>query len=148
MDVPPPPPPLDNDPIITQFRPVDDQWELNDTNINRIDPTTRYTILHNYCCYINTTPREVYRYLIETKGCDVNVQDNSKNTPIHDAFLFFDPNKGGDITVLHYLLSQKGVNVNIKGYNGYTLLHMACKRINRLPLEIFKLLIETMGCDV
>jgi len=146
MDVSPPP--QADDPIITQFRPVQHQWELNDENINRIDPETGRSILHNYCRYINTTPLEVWRYLIETKCCDVNTQDNSKDTPLHDAILFFDPNKGGDITVLTYLLSQKDVNGNIVGEYGYTLLHWACNNINRLPLEIFKLLIETLGGDV
>jgi ankyrin repeat protein len=30
----------------------------------------------------------------------------------------------------------------------YTILHWACQNINSLPLDIFKLLIETMGGDV
>jgi hypothetical protein len=147
MDVSPPPPQDDN-PIITQFRPVEDQWELTDDNINRIDPKTGHTILYNYCKYINTTPLEVYQYLIETKGCDVNVQDKNNDTPLHYALGCFNPHYGGSITVLMYLLGQMSVNANIKGQCGYTLLHTACQQINSLPLEIFKLLIETMGCDV
>jgi ankyrin repeat protein len=141
-----PPPPQDDNPIITQFRPVQGQWELTEDNINRIDPKTGSTILHNYCRHINTTPVEVWRYLIEVKGCDVNAQDNDKTTPVHNALRYFNPN--GDITILHYLLSQKGINANIKGYNGCTLLHSACQCINDLPTEIFKVLIETIGADV
>jgi ankyrin repeat protein len=140
-----PPPPQDDDPIITQFKPVRGQWELNDDNIKRIDPESGHTILHNYCYYINSTPLEVYRYLIEIKGCDVNVQDEDNNTPLILALRYF---KGRDITVLMYLLSQKGVNANIKCQFGYTLLHDACERINKLPFDIFKLLIEKLGCDV
>jgi ankyrin repeat protein len=143
-----PPPPQDDDPIITQFRPVEDQWELNDENIKHIDYETGRTILHNYYAHINTTPLEVYRYLIETKGCDVNAQDKYNDTPIHCALRCFDPHYGGDITVLTYLLNQMGVNANIKGQFGNTLLHTACQHINSLPLEIFELLIETLGCDV
>jgi ankyrin repeat protein len=139
------PPPQGDDLIITQFRPVEGQWELNDGNIKRIDPKTGFTILHNYCRHINTTPLEVYRYLIETMSCDVNVQDKDKNTPLHDALRYF---KGGDIAVLTYLLTQKGINVNLKGQSGYTSLHWACEKINKLQLEIFKLLIETHGGDV
>jgi len=142
------PPPHGNDPIITQFKPVKGQWELNDENIKYIDPETGRTILHNYCQYINTTPVEVYQYLIETKGCDINAQDDDKDTPLHSVLSRCDPNDGGEITVLTYLLSQKGVDGNIKGWNDYTLLHQACISINGLPLEIFKLLIETHGCDV
>jgi ankyrin repeat protein len=135
----------DDDPIIKQFKPVRGQWELNDDNIKRIDPQTGQTILHNYCQHIDSTPFEVYQYLIEIKGCDVNVQDDDENTPLILALRYF---KGRDITVLMYLLSQKGVNANIKCQFGYTLLHDACERINKLPLEIFKVLIETLGCDV
>jgi hypothetical protein len=49
MNLPPPPPAQHDDPIITQFRPVEGQRELNDENIERIDPETGSTILHNYC---------------------------------------------------------------------------------------------------
>jgi ankyrin repeat protein len=145
---PPPPPPQDDDPIITQFKPRGGQWDLNDHSIKRIGDETGSTILHNYCCYINTTPLGVYRYLIEVKGCDINARDKYNDTPVHLAFGRFDPNEGGNITVLMYLLSQMNINANTGGYNGETLLHDACKKINKLPLDIFKVLIETMGCDV
>jgi len=140
--------PQHDDPIITQFKPVRGQWELTEDNINRIDPETGHTILHKYCRYINSTPLEVWRYLIETRGCDINVSNKYKNTPVHDAILFFDPNEGGDITVLHYLLSQNGIDGNIKDTYGYTLLHRACENIHKFPLEIFQHLIETLGCDI
>jgi ankyrin repeat protein len=81
-------------------------------------------------------------------GCDVNAQDGSDDTPIHRALDYFDPNDGGHITVLMYLLSQTNININIKSYRGNTLLHYACNKINHLPLYIFKVLIETQGCDV
>jgi ankyrin repeat protein len=139
------PPPQDDNSIITQFKPVKGQWELNDDNIKRIDPKTGHTILHNYCQHIKTTPIAVYRYLIEAKGCGVNIQDEYKDTPLHHALQYF---QGGDFTVLTYLLTQKGINANIKGKWGYTILHTACKNINKLPLDIFKSLIETHGGDV
>jgi ankyrin repeat protein len=97
---------------------------------------------------LNTTPLVVYQYLIETLGCDINAQDNNKDNPFHKALEYFNPNDGGDITVLYYLLNQKGVNVNIKRKNSHSLLHTACNNINRIPLDVFKVLIETMGCDV
>jgi ankyrin repeat protein len=146
--LPPLPPPQSDDPIITQFKPVKGQWELNDENIKRIDPKTGQTILHNYCQRINTTPLEVYRYLIEVKGCDVNAQDNNQDTPLRNAFRCFDPGNSGTITALTYLINEKNVDVNIKDRNGTTLLHRACEKINALPIEIFKVLIETHGADV
>jgi ankyrin repeat protein len=142
-----PPPPQDDDTTLAQFRPVHGQWELNDDNVKRIDPRTGETIFNNYCRYINTTPLAVYRYLIETKGCDVNAQDKHWNTPIHYALHNFNPSLG-DTNLLPYLLAQKGVDVGIKNRYGHTLLHVACQRINILPLDVFELLIEKMGCDV
>jgi ankyrin repeat protein len=147
MDVSPPPP-QDDDPIITEFTPRDGQWELTDENIKRMDPKTAQTILHNYCQHINTTPVEVYRLLIEVKGCDINAQDKYNDTPLYDAIYHFNLNKGGDISVLMYLLTQTNIDVNTKGQYGFTLFHAACYHTNNLPLEIFKLLIETLGCDV
>jgi ankyrin repeat protein len=137
------PPPQDDDPIITQFEPVDNQWGLG--KFKDIDFETGETILHNYCKYINTTPLAVYRYLIETLGCDINTQAKNKNTPIHCAFDSF---KDGDITVLNYLINQKDVNINIKDEYGDTLLHKACNKINTLSIDIFKALIETHRADV
>jgi len=142
-------PPRDGDPIITQFKPADQQWELNDENINRIDPNNGKTILHNYCEHINTTPLEVYRYLIEVKGCDVNALDTDyDNTPIHYALEQFRSKSEGSIAALTYLLNQAGVDVNRQNLNGYTLLHLACMNVNSIPLEIFKCLVETHGGDV
>jgi ankyrin repeat protein len=138
--------PEGDDPIITQFKPAKGQWGLNDKNIKRISRRGE-TILHNYCQHINTTPIEVYRYLIETLGCDVNALNKDKDTLLHDGLCEFDPNSG-DIAVLTYLLSRNDINVNLKGKDGYTLLHIACQKINTLPLDVFKLLIETHGADV
>jgi ankyrin repeat protein len=146
MDLPPPP--QGDDPIITQFRPQWGQWELTEDNINRIDPETGQTILHNYCQHIHTTPLAVYRYLIETIGCDVNVNDNCNNIPLHVAFGYFAVNNSCDITVLTYLINQKGINADIKGEYDCNFLHFACENINKLPLDIFKLLIERIGCNV
>jgi ankyrin repeat protein len=148
MNLPPPPPPQDDDPIITQFKPVRNQWDFTEDNIKRIDPETGETILHNYCKFINTTPLAVYQYLIETKGCDVNARDKYNDTPLHYAFGYIDPNDGGNTSVLLYLLSQEGVDDNIKNQNDATLLHTACLNINKLPLEVFKYLIETKGCNL
>jgi ankyrin repeat protein len=121
-----PPPRRHDDPIITQFKPRDNQWELNDKNIKRIDPETGHTILHNYCRHINTTPLEGYQYLIETHGCDVNAQDNDSETALHRAIRYFKPLDSREINVLVYLINQKDVNINIKGKKGGILLHLAC----------------------
>jgi hypothetical protein len=144
-----PSPPQNDDLIITQFQPGWDQWELNDDSVKRIDPQSGETILHNYCKKISTTPLEVYRYLIETKGCDVNAQDKNHYSPIRYAFLYFTrSNNGNNTVILTYLLSQNNVDINLNNQSGSSLLRYACESINTLPLDIFKLLIETKDGDL
>jgi ankyrin repeat protein len=143
----PPPIGLDN-PIIAQFKPVFGQWELDETNIKRINLSNGETILHNYCKYIDSTPLEIFMYLIETLGCDVNTLDKLNSTALHEAFRYFKPDQGDSITVFNYLLGQKIVNVNAEDIDGCTLLHLACLNINTISIEIFKDLIETRGADI
>jgi hypothetical protein len=76
------------------------------------------------CRLINHLPLDVFKLLIETKGCDVNAKDNKKDTPIHSALQLFNPHQG-DVTVLAYLLNQKDVDVNISGKQGHSFLHLA-----------------------
>jgi ankyrin repeat protein len=137
---------LDTNPIITQFRPREGQWELTEDNINRVDPDTKQTILHNYCQYIDSTPLEVFEYLIKIKGCDINLQDGDNDTPVHIAFWRIQPND--DINILTYFLHLNDINVNIRGQYGFTLLHCVCTNINTLQLETFKYLIEIKGADI
>jgi hypothetical protein len=165
--------PADDNDIITHFKPADGQWELTDDNINRIDPDSGETILHNYCQYINTTPIEVYKHLIETKGCDINSYDGYNYTPLYWALLEFQATKcnengyigggvgdnlsrdsswngstdghGGDINTLMYLLHHEG---NVNNNNTNLLLHKACNNINSLPLAVFKYLIEIRGLKI
>jgi ankyrin repeat protein len=122
---------------------------LNQKDINvNIKSSIGHTLLHAACCYTSKFPLDVFKCLIETHCADINGRDKANNTPLHDALRYHDPNDGGDITVLMYLITQKGVDGNIKNQYGYSLLHMACTHINTLPLEIFRYLIETKGCDV
>jgi ankyrin repeat protein len=106
------------------------------------------TLLHYACLNINRLPIGIFKLLIETKGCDVNVEDKNKNTPLHFALRDFKPNRGGNINTLTYLLALCGDNINLKGYFGRTLLHRACENINRLPIDIFKYLIDSLGSDI
>jgi hypothetical protein len=117
--------PEGDDAIITQFKPVIGQWGLNDSNIKRIGCRGE-TILHNYCKYINTTPIEVYKFLIDTKGCDVNAQNKDKNTPLRDAIYCLDQDYDDDITALAYLINQTNIGVNTKYTDDFTLFHSAC----------------------
>jgi ankyrin repeat protein len=123
----------------------------NNVNVN-IRGQCGHTLLHTACLNIDRLPLEIFKFLIETMGYDVNAQNNDNDTPLHYALQhglgYFNPNNGDDINVLTYLINQKNVNVNIRGEHGYTLLHTACETINILALDIFKLLIETLGCDV
>jgi ankyrin repeat protein len=81
-------------------------------------------------------------------GSDITAIATFNNTLLPNALFYFNPTWGGKIGLLNYLFSQKNVDVNIKGEYGYTLLHVACKYINKLPLDVFKVLIEIHGADV
>jgi hypothetical protein len=90
--------PQNDDPIVTQFVPENGQWERNDDNIRPIDPKNGQIILHNYCKFINTTPSQVFVYLVETKSGSLIVEDNLYHTQIHYAFDYFNQNSCGDIS--------------------------------------------------
>jgi len=84
-------------------------------------------LLHWACRRINYLPIEIFKLLIETLGYDVNAQNKYNDTPLHNAFLSFDPNDDDDLTsVLVYLVDQKNIDVNITNSNGHTFLHLAC----------------------
>jgi len=138
----------DTNHIITQFKPVDGQWELTEENIRRVDATNGRTILHNYCYHINTTPVEVFKYLLEIKSCGINSYDIFDYTPLYWALLEFQPDKGGEANTLTYLLHHTAVEVKAGSRSGFTLLHKACNNINSLPLSVFKYLIEIKGISV
>jgi ankyrin repeat protein len=59
-----------------------------------------HNLLHKACEKINKLSIDIFHLLIETHGCDVNVQNNAKNTPIHSALDQFKPSDGGDINAL------------------------------------------------
>jgi ankyrin repeat protein len=144
-------PPQDDHPIITQFKPAQAQWELNDKSMERSTAHPYSTILHNYCEHINSTPPLVFRYLIETKGFKIFTKNSYGYTPLHIAFVEFKPaNSHNDNcrTSLTYLLSLEGIDFNQKDKNECTLLHRACRNIHSIPLNIFEYLIETKGSDM
>jgi ankyrin repeat protein len=105
-----------------------------------------HTILSAACNQIENIPLEVFKVLIETCQCDINLQNELGETPLHYTIENFEPNQNS-IDALSYLLSQSGVNVNIKDQYGNTLIHLACGNIQSIPIEIFKLLVETCHAD-
>jgi ankyrin repeat protein len=137
----------DDENYIPAFKPGDGQWELNNDNILRIDPQSGETILHNYCRYINSTPLEVFKFLLETNKCNINSRDLDNNSPLYYALKSFNPRHGGNVTALTFLLSQDDINVNAECQGGFTLLHSACFNINSLPLDIFKYLVQIGGAS-
>jgi ankyrin repeat protein len=84
------------------------------------------TLLHWACLRINAHPIDLFRLLIETHDLDVNQHDIDNETPLYKALDNFNPNYGGDITSLAYLINQQNVNVNAKYKRDRSLLHLAC----------------------
>jgi ankyrin repeat protein len=142
-------PPQKDNPMIKQFKSVEDEWELNDeNNINRIDPVSGKTILHIYCEFLNSVPIEVFRYLIETCSADINRQDGKMNTPIHLAFHNFIQESDQSVNILTYLLYRRDIDVNIKDQYGCTALHHVCREINIFSIDTIKYLVEIKGADI
>jgi len=97
---------------------------------DHIDPNIKgqygHTLLHSACIKINNLPIDVFKFLIETMGFDINIRDDYGAIPLHCAFHGFDPNNDSNIIVLAYLINQNNFNVNIKDQEGCTFLHWAC----------------------
>jgi ankyrin repeat protein len=109
---------------------------------------TGFTLLHVACQKINALPLDVFKFMVETKGANINLQDKFQNTPLCSLFQSIQLIQDGKVSILTYLLSQSNIDVEIKNITGNALLHLACNEINKLPLDVFKLLIETHGADV
>jgi ankyrin repeat protein len=107
-----------------------------------------HTLLHLACQNINKLTIDIFKCLVETHHCDLNVLDEDGNTPLYYALQLFKLHLGNDIAIFTYLLSQDNIEINIKCGDGRTLLHTACLNINELPLDAFKCLIETQLADV
>jgi ankyrin repeat protein len=85
-----------------------------------------YTLLHKACLRLNPLSLSVVKYLIEIKGADANLRDNSGSTPIHLALDLFGLNRNDNIPVLNYLISLAKIS-HIFGQYSLTLLHLACR---------------------
>jgi ankyrin repeat protein len=103
------------------------------------------TLLHHYCKAINDTPIEVFRYLIQSCGANINVTNKKQALPVQLALDNF--RVGADVNILTYLLNQPNININNANQYGLTPLHLACSNIKNIPFEIFQLLIK-IGSDV
>jgi ankyrin repeat protein len=119
-----------------------------------------YTILHLACIHVNTTPVDVFEYLIGEKGADVNLQDGLfNNTPLHlifQHFSQFDQQNKNDqngrikngIAVIKYFLSQPSININLKNSKSRTILHSACEKMDIIPNDIYVDLIEVKKAGI
>ena len=104
------------------------------------------TALHYACQHASKVPLVVFKKLIEEYGADVNILSRGKQTPIHVLFDYAEITHV-DVDVLRYLLSQTGIAFKLTG-DGDTVLHLACRRFSKVPLDVFKLLIEDCGADI
>jgi ankyrin repeat protein len=97
---------------------------LTQAGVNTIQDKDGRALLHLACQQINLLPLDVFKILIERHGGDVNIQDNTKRTPVHYAFVEF--KLGRNDSILKYLLTQKNIDLTASNKKGNTLLHLAC----------------------
>jgi hypothetical protein len=100
------------------------------------------TVLQNALSYINRLPLDVFKYLIEINGANVNDQT------LRQIFCNFCSNDSSAQNILIYLLSQKNIDVNVKGQDGRTWLQLVCTNPYLLSLDVLKYLIEKKGAKV
>jgi ankyrin repeat protein/Ran GTPase-activating protein (RanGAP) involved in mRNA processing and transport len=97
----------------------------------------------SYCATLALAVKEghlhVVVYLIDARGCDINLQNSYGGTLIQDAV------KSGQINVLDYLLGLPGSNPHQKDRHDNSLLMLAVRQGN---LPMIKLLKEKYGCNI
>jgi ankyrin repeat protein len=103
-------------------------------------------LLHHYCAMMYNAPIELFEYLIESLGADINLKDSKRQTPIKIAFDNF--GRTNNVDILLYLLNQSGIDIEETDQHGYTPLHHACLNINTIPLVVFKQLINVNKANI
>ena len=99
------------------------------------------TVLH-LACRIGLV--SVVEKIVKRTCCDVNCQDNDRNTPLHIACIE-NANETSRELIITSLLQHDRCNVNTLNSDGCTPLHTACMMKNYLAV---KLLVESRKCDL
>ena len=94
------------------------------------------TILH-WACVKNQL--EVVKFLVTEIKCDLEVEDENSNRPLHIACTF-----SGSVELVSYLIKVAGCDINTWGLEGRTILHWACEKNH---LEVAKFLVTEINCD-
>jgi serine/threonine protein kinase len=118
---------------------------FNQNNLNLPSPSSQ-SILG--CNLINQNTQAIE--LLLAQGADVNIKDQSSNTPLHILLSVNRYNDPDDATKgIAEMLIAKGANVNAKNYNDETPLHLALlgEYFYTSGQDIIKLLIKA-GADV
>ena len=96
-----------------------------------------HTILH-WACEENHL--EVVKFLVTEIKCNLEAEDENSNRPLHIACAF-----SGSVELMSYLIKVAGCDINARGFQGRTILHMACDINN---LEVVKFLVSEIKCDL
>lgn len=102
------------------------------------------TVTHIICRTQNLNLKNIegIKMLFKIKNLNPNIQENDNlKAPLHYA-VFNSQN------ILSLLLECPNINVNIKDKEGNTPLHVACKEVKRLKIEIFKKLLSLPKIDI
>jgi hypothetical protein len=106
------------------------------------------TLLQNACFSINRLPLDVFKYLIEINGANINDQALRPVFWNHPNHRNFHSNGSNVRNILIYLLSQKSIDVNVRGQDGRTWLQLVFANSYLLSLEVLKYLVEIKGAKV
>ena len=94
------------------------------------------TSLHLAC---NRNQLEIVKFLTSKAECNRKFANKFGNLPLHLAYGF-----SGNVELVRYLVKEADCDINAKGKNDYTLLHLAC---HKNQLEIVKFLTCKAECN-
>jgi len=100
------------------------------------------TLLHLCGQYFPYISFKLFKTLIQVHHGDLNIEDNSGQTPLNWALKHFHPRQDC-LKSLIYLLTQPNIRIGEE-----TFLGSAAGNIENLPIEIFKLLVEIPGVGI
>ena len=95
------------------------------------------TFLHIAC---KRSQFEVVKFLTSKAECDREACNKHGDRPLHLACVF-----SSNVELVCHLIKEAGCNINAKGFDDYTCLHIACEKSD---LSIVKFLTSEHKCDV
>jgi len=115
-------------------------------NINHKDEHQE-TPMHLACKLTNSLPLHIYKLLIEQHQGDLNIINDDGCSPARNVVSFFNPVKTPIDTIV-YLLTHPSLQMNARFRYGQALIHTVCQKLDIIPFEVFKAIVDRPEIDI